>query len=397
MKRLRKQSYITLVSIAITLCLCISLSISAVAAIEKSKITFVEIKRAYEPLVSMVDASKVVYKNSNNNCTMTTIPLYKNNSVGVGEKMDLKFYLYAKDEYDFSWLKESSCTSSIGTVRQLVISADKKSATMIFTADPLPVELSPVTGLKWNGMNAKWDEIPYAKSYEISLYQILPNGKLSTKMTTVTTSNTDTNMHRPTHLKPGDYVFSVQAKGLKNEAHIISSKKVTLPYNRSLLVEESDIGYYGGNWNTVNKKMRYRLKEEDRDEYNVRYLTNGRFLVEGEYYCFDINGNMLTGWQQAGGAWSFHSEQGIGQNGWLTDNGNTYYLNPVDGEMVTGWADISYKRYYFDNEGSMLIGWHKIDNYIYYFNKDGSAQTTSLVDKSGNTYHFTTEGKLIKK
>ena len=78
----------------------------------------------------------------------------------------------------------------------------------------------------------------------------------------------------------------------------------------------------------------------------------------GQWYYFDAQGYMVTGWQY-----------------W---NNNWYYLGaPNDGVMKTGWQYINNQWYYFDTSGAMSSGWQWIGGNWYYLGMpyDGSMKT----------------------
>ncbi|MBR5317385.1 MAG: hypothetical protein IKU39_05780 [Lachnospiraceae bacterium] len=78
---------------------------------------------------------------------------------------------------------------------------------------------------------------------------------------------------------------------------------------------------------------------------------------EFDWFFFDENGHMLTGWAQDGGHWYYlnptsDGTQGRMMTGWVLIDGKWYYLNPVsDGTkgamIVNTWID----KYYVDENG----------------------------------------------
>ena len=98
--------------------------------------------------------------------------------------------------------------------------------------------------------------------------------------------------------------------------------------------------YYYGTW--IQDNTGWRLKGTDGTFPKNRWALVKEKRGE-EWYFFDENGYILTGWLQ------YRNQQ--------------YYLNPVSdgtkGRMVTGWQQIDNVWYYFDktegeNKGSML-------------------------------------------
>ena len=81
-------------------------------------------------------------------------------------------------------------------------------------------------------------------------------------------------------------------------------------------------------------------------------------------------GPASTGWlQNADGTWNYLASGSALKSQWQEIGGNWYYFNH-DGLMLTGWQDLT-QRYYFSSEGKMQKGWQNIDGVDYYFAEDG--------------------------
>ncbi len=126
---------------------------------------------------------------------------------------------------------------------------------------------------------------------------------------------------------------------------------------------------------------------------------------ENGWKCQKPDGTLLTDtWQQIpyNGTlnWYFFDEQGYMMTGWLNRGGSWYYLNPASdgtrGRMMTGWQYIGDIWYYFGEndaeEGKMVSeGWHYLSyngavNW-YHFNADGGMDTGWL-EIGGQTYYL---------
>jgi len=87
-------------------------------------------------------------------------------------------------------------------------------------------------------------------------------------------------------------------------------------------------------------------------------------LDQSDWYYFDANGIMQTGWQKTGnGKWYYlrtveDGRFGAMEKGLIYDStdGNYYYLDKVNGVMQTGWIKINDKYYYF-NESASTANW----------------------------------------
>lgn len=96
-----------------------------------------------------------------------------------------------------------------------------------------------------------------------------------------------------------------------------------------------------------------------------------------QWYYFNENGQMATGWVLSNGKWYYlHPEsdgtQGYMHTGWNQINDQWFYMNPVEGDttgaVLTGWQLINGKWYYFSEvkdstEGMMLSNTTTPDGY----------------------------------
>lgn len=103
-----------------------------------------------------------------------------------------------------------------------------------------------------------------------------------------------------------------------------------------------------------------------------------------------------TGWtQNSNGSWSYASNSGKKQRGWLIINGTKYYFDN-NGNMRTGWISYQGRKYFADINGAIQTGVLKIDGKVYYFNSLGVMQTGRV--RIGNkVYMFSRTGQAIGK
>ena len=116
--------------------------------------------------------------------------------------------------------------------------------------------------------------------------------------------------------------------------------------------------------------------------------------IDGHWYCFTSEGaKAANGWNKIGEKWYFLDDNGIMQTGWV--DGDGFYCNP-DGAMVTGWQNIDGNWYYFDKESGKKAagGWKEIDHNWYFFDADGVMQTDWL-DVDGATYYLKPGGEMV--
>ena len=129
--------------------------------------------------------------------------------------------------------------------------------------------------------------------------------------------------------------------------------------------------------------------------YNNGLLyRNGRYIIDGDYYAFDKDGHMVTGWykQTAGDYetfWYYFDSNGKGYNGWLELGKNKYYCKDSWAYSGTIFV-IDGASYAFDDNCRMQTGWYKYrfinGNYQWcYFDTDGKGHNGWVKD-SKNWY-----------
>ena len=88
-------------------------------------------------------------------------------------------------------------------------------------------------------------------------------------------------------------------------------------------------------------------------------------IDQSDWYYFDANGNMQSGWQKTGSSnwYRLHSVNdarfGAMEKGlfYEADDGKYYYLDPLTGVMRTGWIKIDDKYHYFAEASSGSSSW----------------------------------------
>ena len=131
--------------------------------------------------------------------------------------------------------------------------------------------------------------------------------------------------------------------------------------------------------------------------------------ISNEWYYFNGDGTLKTGWLSLGGKWYYlNNQEGNMVIGALAIDGKQYYFNS-NGELVkkTGWLKGKNLEtggtcwYYFDKEGTLQKGFKKIDGVNYYFTENGFMATgvQNVKQKDGNykLMLFSENGKFIDK
>ena len=183
-----------------------------------------------------------------------------------------------------------------------------------------------------------------------------------------------------------------------------------------------------------NNKWRYRYGDGT-------YAQNKFEIINGSTYYFDVDGNMVIGWQEIDSNWYCFNASGcmltntwfgnyyLGSNGIMATNqwiGNYYvkengaiatnewigndYVDASGKWVPNRWisngrwwyryGDGSYpaskfdvingSTYYFDKSGYMITGWKSIESNWYYFNASGCMVTNTWV----GDYYLDFDGKM---
>ena len=187
-------------------------------------------------------------------------------------------------------------------------------------------------------------------------------------------------------------------------------------------------------WVKKNNKWHYRYTDGT-------YATNKFEKISGSTYYFDVDGNMVIGWQEIDSNWYCFNASGcmltnawvgnyyLGSNGIMATNtwvGNYYvkengyiatnewigndYVDASGKWVPNRWisngrwwyryGDGSYpaskfdvingSTYYFDKSGYMVVGWKSIESNWYYFNASGCMVTNTWV----GDYYLDFDGKM---
>ena len=149
-----------------------------------------------------------------------------------------------------------------------------------------------------------------------------------------------------------------------------------------------DTGDTTGNWIKDSNGWWYQKAD-------ATYPANGWLKIKAEWYLFNGNGYMQTGWQKAADNKWYYLDINNGEmkTGWIQPsvNGEWYFLDLVNGDMRTGWIQVDSKWYFLDLvNGNMRTGWiQTVDGKWYYLYADGSCAINTItpdgykVDENG--------------
>lgn len=190
---------------------------------------------------------------------------------------------------------------------------------------------------------ASWKKVPYATQYEIRIYQD------DTWIKTLETTATSIDL-APYIKSEGDYYYAVRAKGKTTEErkYLLTGEYVNS--EDTLTMDSDELGDIGGSWQNDQKGRKYRLAAGGSPSSQWQ-------MILGEWYYFDENGYVVTGWfeDKDKGFWYYMDDQGKMTMGWKEVQGLWYYFN-TDGQMQTGWIQSNPGEWYYMNpDGSMAV------------------------------------------
>lgn len=186
----------------------------------------------------------------------------------------------------------------------------------------------------WDGATAHWGQTYNAVKYEI---QLMRGGKLAS---TDTTTNTHIS-YRTLMQQSGEYTFRVRAYSVDGIAsawsqtsgnHHVSGYD---PQKHQAATNNPSDGpganpYAPGSvsygWVRSSDGFFWRWKDA-----NGSYAANIFRFIDGNYYYFDSNGYMFTGWLSLNGNVYYLQGNGVLQVGDSYIDGNYYYFDPTPG------------------------------------------------------------------
>ncbi len=115
------------------------------------------------------------------------------------------------------------------------------------------------------------------------------------------------------------------------------------------------------------------------DEETGVMNTETWLQVDGTWYNFNEDGEMLTGWQKVDGIWYYMKDWGGMATGWQWINGVWYYLYSWGG-MATGWVYDNGTWYYMQSWGGMATGWQQVGGKWYYLYSNGAMAANTTID-----------------
>ena len=152
---------------------------------------------------------------------------------------------------------------------------------------------------------------------------------------------------------------------------------------------------------------------------NDNAMRTGTFSIDGDYYHFDEDGKMLTGWYEEDDILYYFSEEtGKRVKGFQIIDGKTYFFSRIndnamrmgtfsidgdyyhfneDGTMYIGILEENKNKYYYDTKtGKRMGGFQTVDGNTYFFSRiNDNAMRTGTFSIDGDYYHFNEDGKML--
>ena len=106
---------------------------------------------------------------------------------------------------------------------------------------------------------------------------------------------------------------------------------------------------------------------------------------------------MLTGWQKVNGDYFYFHNDGQMLTGWLSDGTHRYYMDPARGAMSHGWVQVDGYYHYFNDSGHCITGWVRDGQTYYYLDPDnqGRMLADTTRDIGGVSCSFGSNGACL--
>ena len=134
--------------------------------------------------------------------------------------------------------------------------------------------------------------------------------------------------------------------------------------------------------------------EEEKQPVHTGWYQN----EEGDWYLYDENGTLQTGWILQGTTWYYldganQEKPGLMIADQILEINGKYYSFDNSGAMQTGWILKKEGWYYAQTDGAFVNGWNNINGAWYYLDANNEEHRDLMVagqqkEIDGNTYFF---------
>ena len=139
-------------------------------------------------------------------------------------------------------------------------------------------------------------------------------------------------------------------------------------------------------WKTANGKTYCYINDQK---------VTGERRIGANWYYFDGNGVMQTGFVNLGSKVVYYNSDGQMQYGEQKINNAWYYFDTITGARTTGFYKLPGKTVYYGTDGKMRYGEQCINGSWYYLNPITGARTTGFCNLPGKTVYYNTDGKML--
>lgn len=153
--------------------------------------------------------------------------------------------------------------------------------------------------------------------------------------------------------------------------YTVGGNNGTIYYSSNTGVINSVNGSTAGSTITGSSASSGWIKDGTRWRYryaNNTYARGSMDRIDNEWYYFDNNGFMTTGWVYYNSNWYLFGVDGKMRTGWNMVNNKWYYMNG-GGIMQTGYVTVEGITYYCDQSGARVQGGYNPDGH--YFDESG--------------------------
>lgn len=239
---------------------------------------------------------------------------------------ELEIVLYAEEGYYFNvGAADIKIKGEEGICTSAAVKDTSQTLTIKVKLKPIGETVEEIASASWSGNSAVWEEAAGAGSYEVKLYR---DGKAvgSAKITEAFTYDFTKAL-----TKTGTYSFRVRPLNRvkpENKGEWIVSGDCYVNETKASENRKSSLNEAAGQTGWIRAGVKWRYADTD-----GVYLSKTRRQIEDQWYFFDEEGYMVTGWTQWEGKWYYCREDGSMMSSATTPDG---FVTGADGAWIPG-------------------------------------------------------------